>query len=176
MRSTLLTFVILFTLVLPILGQDGAASGPPKRSLFGRMLHPFSSSVKVPNYKDPKIRGLVLDLRVAPQPVKLSETRQLEVNAILSNLEKRPFTLDFPTDQRIEIYLRNPAEMVLTKWSDNHVAKETPGTLIINPDEKIEYKESIATRELVPNKVYIVEVFFPKYPELRARAKFMTAP
>ena len=47
---------------------------------------------------------------------------------------------------------------------------------MINPQETIEYKETIATRELAPNKVYIAEVFFPKYPELRARQKFMTAP
>ena len=33
-----------------------------------------------------------------------------------------------------------------------------------------------ATRDLVPNKVSIVEVFFPQYPELNVRQKFMTAP
>jgi len=175
MRRTPATLVVLFALLLPAWGEEDTAR-PPKRSLFGRMLHPFSSSVKAPVYKDPKIRGLMLDLRVAPQPVKLSETRQLEVRATLSNLGKVPLTLDFPTDQRVEILLRNPAEMVLTKWSENHAFKETPGTLVINSDEKIEYKESIATRELAPNKVYIVEIFFPNYPELRARQKFMTAP
>ena len=35
---------------------------------------------------------------------------------------------------------------------------------------------SIATRELTTNKVFIAEVFFPKYPELRVRQKFLTAP
>jgi hypothetical protein len=175
MKRALAPIVIFFALLLPAFGQDDAAK-PRKRSLFGRMLHPFSSSVKIPTYKDPKINGLMLDLNIAPQPVKLSETRQLEVKATLSDLDTRPVTLDFTTDQRIEIYLRNPTEMVLTKWSDNHAFKETVGTLVINPDEKIEYKESIATRELAPNKVYVVEVFFPNYPELRARQKFMTAP
>jgi hypothetical protein len=149
---------------------------PAKRGFFGRMLHPFSSSPRMPQYKDPKLRGLAVDLEIAPQPVKLSEVRQLEVKAILKNLGKRPVTLDFPNDQRVEIYLRNSAEAILTKWSDNHAVTETPGTVVINSQENIEYSQTIATRDLAPNKVFIAEVFFPKYPELRVRQKFMTAP
>ena len=119
---------------------------------------------------------MVLDLKIAPQPVKLSEVRQLEIKAILSNAGKFPITLDFTTDQRIEIYLRNSAESILTKWSDTHAISEKTGTIVVNPDEQVEYRESIATREMTPNKVFSAEVFFPKYPEIRARQKFMTAP
>jgi len=140
------------------------------------MLHPFSSSAPEPQYRDPRLRGLVLDLKITPQPVKLSEVRQLEIRAILSNVSKFPITLDFTTDQRIEVYLRNSAESILTKWSDNHAVNEKAGTIVDNPDEHVEYRESIATREMTPNKVFSAEVFFPKYPEIRARQKFMTAP
>jgi hypothetical protein len=48
--------------------------------------------------------------------------------------------------------------------------------VFINPQEHIEYAETIATRELTANRVYIAEVHFPKYPELRVRQKFLTAP
>ena len=170
----------LFLLVL--LGAQSFAQGPAptstpkKRGWLGRMLHPFSSSAPGPQYRDPKLRGLVLDLKIAPQPVKLSEVRQLEIRAVLSNVGKFPITLDFTTDQRIEIYLRNSAEAILTKWSDNHAVSEKAGTIVVNPDEHVEYRESIATREMTPNKVFSAEVFFPKYPEIRARQKFMTAP
>ena len=84
--------------------------------------------------------------------------------------------LDFPTDQRIEIQLLNAADAVLTKWSDNHAIKEKTATVLINPGEHIEYKENIATRELTPGKVFTAEVFFPKYPDLKVRQKFMTEP
>ena len=47
---------------------------------------------------------------------------------------------------------------------------------MVNPGENVEYKETIATRELTPNKVFSAEVFFPQYPEINARQKFMTAP
>ena len=46
-----------------------------KRGLFGRILHPFSSSEVLPKYNDRKLRGLILDLQISPQPVRLSEVR-----------------------------------------------------------------------------------------------------
>ena len=149
---------------------------PQKRgSWFTRMLHPFQS-VPAPNYKDARLHGLVLELKLSPQPVKLSEVRQLEVKITLTNLSKRAVGLDFPTDQRIEICLKNSSDAVLTTWSDNHAFEANAGAVLINPGEHIYYPETIATRDLTPNKVFIVEVFFPQYPELRLRQKFLTAP
>jgi hypothetical protein len=94
----------------------------------------------------------------------------------LANLSKRPVALDFPTNQRIEIYLMDSAGNVLTKWSDNHAIVERPVTILINPQERVEYNETIATRELTPNKVFIAEVILPQYPELRIRQKFLAVP
>ena len=147
-----------------------------KRSFLGRMMHPFSSSEVLPKYQDPKLRGLILSLQVAPQPLRLSEVRQMEVRVLVANHGTHVVTLDFPTDQRIEVQLLNSADVVLTKWSENHAIKQTPATVLINPDEHIEYKEMIATRDLTPGKVFTAEVLFPKYPELRIRQKFMTEP
>jgi hypothetical protein len=122
------------------------------------------------------LRGLALDLQITPQTVKLAEVRQLEIKVTLTNQSKRLVTLDFPTNQRIEIYLKNAAGQVLTKWSDNHAIAEKPATVVINPQEHIEYDETIATRDLTPNKVFVAEVFFPAYPELRIRQKFLAVP
>jgi len=168
--------LVLFTIAL--LGDAVAQEATPtttlkKRSWFGRIFHPFSST-SLPEYKDARLRGLTLDLLVTPQIVKLSEVRQLQIKLIVTNLGKRAVTLDFATDQRIEIYLRNSAETILTKWTDNHAVAEKPATVLINPEEHVEYNETIATRDLAPNKVFIVEVFFPQYPELNIRQKFMT--
>src|SRR3954467_9289077 len=154
---------------------SAAAAPPTKRSWFGRMMHPFGSE-HLPEYNDPNLRGLVLTLELSPQPIKLSEVRQMDVILTLTNKAKRPITLEFPDAQRIEILLRNSTNNVLTTWSDNHSFAQTAGTVLINPQEHIEYAETIATRELTANKVFIAEVFFPKYPELRVRHKFMTAP
>jgi hypothetical protein len=148
-----------------------------KRSWFSRILHPFGSPKRTaPEYQDPRLRGLVLDLQISPAVIKLSEVRQLEVRVTVTNLGKRAVELDFPDDQRIEILLRDGAGTVLTRWSDNHAVSPKPGTVVINPGEHIEYNETIATRELTPNKVFTLEVLSPKFPELRVRQKFLTAP
>ena len=147
-----------------------------KRGFFGRVFHPFSSSEVLPKYNDRRLRGLVLDLQVSPQPVRLSEIRQMEVKVTVINRGNHMIPLDFPTDQRIEIQLLSSADTVLTKWSENHAIKDKPGTVLINPGEHVEYKENIATRDLTPGKVFIAQVFFPKYPELRVRQKFLTEP
>ena len=156
--------------------QPSATPARPKRGWVGRILHPFGGSAPRAEYKDPKLRGLTLEVQVSPQPIKLSEVRQLEVKTTLKNSGKGAVTLDFLTDQRIEIFLTNSEGALLTKWSDNHAITEKPGTVTVNPQEFVEYNERIATRELTPNKVFIAEVFYPKYPELRARQKFMTEP
>ena len=147
-----------------------------KRGIFGRILHPFSSSDVLPKYNDRRLRGLVLDLQVSPQPVRLSEIRQMEVKVTVTNMANRMIQLDFPNDQRIEIQLLSAGEVVLTKWSENHAIKDKPGTVLINPGEHVEYKESIATRDLTPGRVFTADVFFPKYPDLHIRQKFLTEP
>jgi hypothetical protein len=173
-------FILLLLMLLMaggILAQDIAPTSTPsrRRGWLSRILHPFSPEV-VPQYKDPKLRGLALDLQITPQTVKLSEVRQLAVKVTLANLSKRPVPLDFPTNQRIEIYLKDSGGDILTKWSDNHAIAEKPVTVVVNPQERIEYSETISTRELTPNKVFIAEVFFPQYPEMRIRQKFLAVP
>ena len=153
------------------------APSPPERGFLNRMFHPCASpKKKAPKYQDPRLGGLLLEVQVPAEPIRLSEVRQLRVQAILRNTGTSPVPLDFPTSQRIDIHLLNSAGEVLTRWSENRAFTEEIANLTINPREQIVYNETIATRELQPGRVYSVEVFFPKYPELRARQKFMTAP
>jgi hypothetical protein len=177
MKRRLVLLVLVVFVAGAMVGQDITPTPTPsrKRGWMSRILHPFSPNV-VPQYKDPRLNGLALDLQISPQTVKLSEVRQLGVKVTLANLSKRPVTLDFHTTQRIEIYLMNSAGDVLTKWSENHAITEKAATILINPSERIEYNETISTRELTPNKVFIAEIFFPQFLELRIRQKFLAVP
>ncbi len=177
MKRCLVLLVLVVFVAGAMVGQDVTSTPTParKRGWLSRMLHPFSPNL-VPQYKDPRLYGLALDLQITPQTVKLSEVRQLNVKVTLANLSKRPVTLDFHTTQRIEIYLTTSAGDVLTKWSENHAIAEKAATLLINPSERIEYNETISTRELTPNKVFVAEVFFPQFLELRVRQKFLAVP
>src|SRR5499433_2964084 len=114
MKRRLVLLVLIAFVAGAMFGQDVMPTPTParKRGWLSRILHPFSPNV-VPQYKDPRLRGLALDLQITPQTVKLSEVRQLSVKLTLANLSKRPVTLDFPTTQRIEIYLTNSAGEIL---------------------------------------------------------------
>jgi hypothetical protein len=174
--------VLLFAAnAAPIMAQEAAPETrtvEERRGWLSRVMHPFGSSERLPDYKDARLRGLVLDLQLTPAPLKLSEVRHLQVHLSVINKSKKPnpITLEFPTQERIEIFLRNSAEVVLTKFSDNHSYENTPGTVLINPGEHVDYDGAISTRDLTPNKVFICEIFFPQYPELRVRQKFLTEP
>ena len=69
---------------------QGTTNVPPKRNWLGRMLHPFNSGSTLPEYKDPRLRGLAIRLELSPQPVKLSEVRLLDVKVTLTNMSKHP--------------------------------------------------------------------------------------
>src|SRR5215472_11782410 len=102
MKRRLVLLVVIACGAGAMFGQDVTLkpTPPQKRGWLSRILHPFSPNV-VPQYKDPRLRGLALDLQITPQTVKLSEVRQLSVKVTLANLSKRPVPLDFPTNQRI---------------------------------------------------------------------------
>src|SRR5438094_9224230 len=116
MKRRIVFLAVVVFVAAGMFGQDVAPTSTParKRGRLSRILHPFSPNV-VPQYKDPRLRGLALDLQITPQTVKLSEVRQLSVKVTLGNLSKRPVALDFPTSQRIEIYLMDSAGGILTK-------------------------------------------------------------
>ena len=182
MKSGARALILVWLLAITALGDPPtpgpsavAQPTPAKRGWVGRLLHPFSSS-RPPKYKNPKLHGLSVQLQISPQPIRLSEVRQLEIKATVTNTSKGQIELFFPNDQRIEIYLLNSAGVVLTKWSDNHAVSPKPQSVLINPGEQLEYNETIATRDLTPKKVFVAEVFFPDYPELQIRQKFFTEP
>ena len=143
MKRRIVFLVVVVFMAAGLFGQDITPTPTPtrKRGWLGRILHPFSPNV-VPQYKDPRLRGLALDLQITPQTVKLSEIRQISVKVTLANLSKRPVALDFQTSQRIEIYLTNSAGEVLTKWSENHAIVEKPATILVNPSERIRVRRN----------------------------------
>ncbi|MGI8431343.1 MAG: BsuPI-related putative proteinase inhibitor [Chthoniobacterales bacterium] len=166
-------FALLFLLAAPALAP---AQESRKRGWLSRVLHPFGSSEKIPEYRNPKLRGLEIGIQLPPEPIRLSEMRQLSVTVHLLNRGDRAIELSFPTDQRIEILLHDAAGRIVTRWSDNRAFQPTPATVLINPNESLEYSETIATRELSPGRVFTVEVAVPAYPELGAQRKSIAAP
>src|SRR5205823_14325360 len=98
MRRRVVLLLIMFAIGGGASGQEAAPTATPhKRGWLARMLHPFSSE-PIPEYNDPRLRGLAVDLQITPQTVKLSETRQLGLKVTLTNQSQRPVTLEFSTN------------------------------------------------------------------------------
>ncbi|HWL54201.1 MAG TPA: BsuPI-related putative proteinase inhibitor [Chthoniobacteraceae bacterium] len=114
-----------------------------------------------------RTKNITYRLKVTPDVVKLSETRQLTVKLRLDNTSSRFIQLAFPTSQRIEILIRTLDGKVLTQWSEDRSFTPDIGYVGINPGEYVEYETTISTRDLEAGKSYSVYGFFPNFEELK---------
>lgn len=123
-------------------------------------------------------QGLAVEVRVAPDPIKLNEARQIDVTIILRNTSKKPVHLNFPSGQTLEILLKEPnTNKVLTKWSADRLFNQESRYLLINPEERLEFNEALPTRDMQPGKPYAVEAFFLGYEtDLRATKAVIPQP
>ena len=123
-------------------------------------------------------RGLELELKVSPDPVKLGEVREITANITVRNTSKSPITLKFPTTQILEISLRDVVTgTVVSKWSTDRSFTEDSRLVPINRGEHLDYNEPITTRELKPGKIYNLEVAFLGYEsELSAKKVIIPQP
>ena len=93
-------------------------------------------------------------------------------------LDAAIFGNDTPSAPDLATVFPDPdaAGRTVTRWSDNRAFQATPATILINPNEHLEYSETIATRDLSPGRVFTVEALVPAYPELDTKRKSLAAP
>lgn len=111
-------------------------------------------------------RGLVFEITATPDPVKLGETRQMQVTLTLRNTGKRAANFKFPSGQEIEILLRDPETgKAITAWSTDHTFDAQPRFVVLNSKERLEFSEPIATRDLKAGRKYSLEAYLIGYDE-----------
>lgn len=104
-------------------------------------------------------------LSVEPSKFSVDERREVSVTFTVENQTGRLLKLDFPTSQRIEILVRDPAGNIVERWSDDRAFRDEAGVVMINPGERIQYEERISTREMEPGKTYTIEASLANNPE-----------
>lgn len=104
-------------------------------------------------------------LLVEPSDFSVDDRREITVRFSVYNKSNRLVKLDFPTSQRIEILVRNPSGEVIERWSDDRAFEDEAGVVMINPDERIQYEERVATREMEPGVTYTIEASLANNPE-----------
>ena len=123
----------------------------------------FSSVHIVKGHADSK-------LTVAPSTFALSSRREVTVTYVVMNRTTKLMKLDFPTSQRIEILVRDPNGKVIEKWSDDRAFDDVSGVVMINPGERIQYEEKIATRDMQPGQSYVIEASLANNPQFTRTA------
>lgn len=119
---------------------------------------------------------LLLALRVDPFPLKLSETRRMELSIQLKNVSKRYVQLEFPTTQRFDATIHDDQGKLLAQWSEDEAFEARAGAVGINPGEQVEYKAQLATRDLQPGRRYTMTVVFPTRKELKTELRLAPEP
>lgn len=163
--------LLLLAAALPLCSARGAPASTPKPA--PGPVNWLKRHIPLPVFggkKEPSTtwKQLALTLIVEPMRPKLAETRQLRVTIRLANKGKKLVQLEFPTSQRFEVVLRNPAGKPIERWSDDHAIVNEPAMVTINPGERLEYFANLSTRDMAAGQSCTVEVSFLNYEQLRA--------
>lgn len=169
MKFLLYPAIVVGVALAPARAEDSAApaaksKGGPVQWLWERIPVPKFGGKK---NSDATWKDLRLELVLNPPTVKLPETRRIEVTLQLTNAGKKLVQLEFPTSQRIDVLVKDSAGRVLERWSEDQVISSEPTVVTLNPGERLEYTAAVATRDMSAGQRYVVEGFFPRYPELR---------
>lgn len=104
-------------------------------------------------------------LKVDSKTFKLADHPELDVTFRIENTRNQLIKLDFPTSQRIEILVKDASGTVLDKWSADQTFPAQEGVLMINPNERVEYAETVSTQGMKVGESYWIEASLVNNPE-----------
>jgi hypothetical protein len=163
-----------------LLEQDSVATYPRSKdspdsvtTMFTRFFTDMFASVRLGRLRPEKTTQ---NLKIVPQAFSLAERRELDSTYTVRNNTKKIIRLDFNTTQRIDILTSDPAGKVVEKWSEDRAFQLQEGVVIINPKERIEYSEKVATREMKPLEPYTIKAEIIGYPDYTATTTVTPSP
>jgi hypothetical protein len=116
------------------------------------------------------------NIKVEPSQFSLVERRELDSTYTVHNNTKKIIRLDFNTTQRIDILTFDPSGKVIEKWSEDRTFRLQDGVVIINPKERIQYSEKVATRDMKPLEPYTIKADIVGYPDYAAETTVTPSP
>ena len=93
----------------------------------------------------------------------------MDATYTVRNNAKKILRLDFNTTQRIDILTFDPSGKMIEKWSEDRLFLLQEGVVIVNPKERIEYSEKVATRDMKPQEPYTIKADVVGYPDYSAK-------
>jgi Intracellular proteinase inhibitor len=170
MKSPIFALLLALFPLAAASAADPTPTPTPKVSILNRLLHPFGGPKEKDNEKEVKgapFKHLGLSMVVDPKVLKLSEIHEFKATVTLVNRGSQLVQMEFPSSQRIEVIIKTKAGKLIEQWSEDHAFVNEPSLVTINPNERLEYVTTLATRDLVAGESYILEAFFPTYEKIR---------
>lgn len=121
---------------------------------------------------DPTTQKLVLE----PDNFSVQDQRGLDAIYTIRNNTGKIIRLDFTTTQRMDILTKDPSGKVLERWADDRAFRPQEGIVIINPKERIEFQEKVATRDMKANETYSIQAEVTGYPDYSTAKTVTPAP
>lgn len=97
-------------------------------------------------------------LLIEPSAFSVADTPELNVTFKIINNKKNLIMLNFSTNQRIDILVKNTQGDLITRWSQDRLFDPMPGLVAINAGESVVYTEKIPTTMMKDGEMYTIEV------------------
>lgn len=133
-------------------------------SIFGKVSHFFTDMFGNVKMGTSEAQVENATLKLDPESPVLKDNREIEVTYTIRNNSKSLTRLEFPTTQRIEILTYNSSGAIVDRWSDDRAFKAEEGVVVLNPTERIEFKEKISTRDMRSGETYKTEASLISHP------------
>ncbi len=158
---------------LPLQARQDALAVYPKvknsddsaTAMFGKFFTEMFASI---NLRKLQSRKTTENLTIDPPAFSLTDRREIEGAYTLRNNTGKLIRLDYTTSQRVDLFTKDASGQVVNRWSDDRVFKPQEGIVIINPKERIEYREKIPTRDMKAGQSYTIQADVTGYPEYTA--------
>jgi intracellular proteinase inhibitor BsuPI len=142
-------------------------------TMFTRFFTDMFASIRLGRLRPEKTTETI---KVEPSKFSLGERRELDATYTVRNNTKRIIRLDFNTTQRIDLLTFDPSGKIVEKWSEDRLFMLQEGVVIINPKERIEYSEKVATRDMKALEPYTIKADVIGYPDYAAETIVTPSP
>jgi len=129
---------------------------PPRHSI-SKQIANFCKHL-VGTMKSSMSKTPTLRVTVEPALFSVTENSELSVTLKITNDKKEMIMLHFPTNQRLEIVVKDEFGKIVSRWSQDRSFDPTDDTVVINPQESIFYTEKISTTGMENGKSYTLDV------------------
>lgn len=136
---------------------------PPRHSISKQIANFYKHLLGIMESASSKIP--VLRVTVEPALFSVADNPELSVTLKITNDKKDMIMLHFPTNQRLEIVVKDECGKVLSQWSQDRSFDATGDIVVINPQESIFYTEKISTAGMQEGKPYKLEVSLAHQPD-----------